>query len=90
MVLYTRGIFVPANSMTILYGSWSWPAHYRRTEWIGIEINITLYIPIGVFGFLSLFRSRAKLIRVCTSVVIGFVLSCCIEMLELLDAGAAL
>jgi VanZ family protein len=74
-----------ADPLWILFHSW--PGQFGLTEIKDIVVNIALYAPLGMFGFLSFAPSRGKLFRIFTPISIGFLLSGCIEMLQLFDDG---
>jgi VanZ family protein len=65
----------------------SWPSHVGATQIKDIAINILLYTPLGLFGFLSLSQTRRKALAVGAPIAIGFALSCGIEILQFFDAG---
>src|SRR5439155_22890663 len=65
----------------------AWPAELRRNEWKDIVVNIALYAPLGLFGFLAAPARWRVGARVWAAVATGFVLSCGIEMLQLFDAS---
>jgi VanZ family protein len=65
----------------------SWPSHLDADLIKDIAINILLYTPLGLFGFLSLSRTRRKTLAVAVPIAIGFALSFWIEILQLFVAG---
>jgi VanZ family protein len=52
-----------------------------------VALNILLYAPLGLFGFLSLTHVRRRAVRVAVPVAIGFALSFSMEILQLFDLG---
>ena len=71
---------LPANPVWMLLHSW--PEHYSD-----VVINILLYAPLGMFGFLSMSGTRRKAVAVGAPIGIGFALSCSMELLQLFDLG---
>jgi VanZ family protein len=65
----------------------AWPSNFDAAQIKDIAINILLYTPLGLFGFLSLSRTRRKAVAAAIPVAIGFALSFSIEILQLFDAG---
>ena len=65
----------------------SWPSHFGPTQIKDISVNILLYTPLGLFGFLSLSQTRRKALAVAAPVATGFALSFGIEILQLFVAG---
>jgi len=74
-----------ANPIWILVHTW--PSYSAAAQIKDIVINILLYTPLGLFGFLSLSHARRKAVQVAAPIAIGFVLSFGIEILQLFDAG---
>ncbi len=52
-----------------------------------ILVNVLLYTPLGMFGFLSLSGKHRKAVAVGAPIAIGFALSCSMELLQLFDLG---
>lgn len=50
-----------------------------------IVVNLLLYIPVGMFGYLALDRHHHRRLRVIGPIVLGFFLSCCVEMMQIFD-----
>jgi VanZ family protein len=65
----------------------SWPSQLGAPQVKDIAINILLYTPLGLFGFLSLSPTRRKALAVAVPVAIGCTLSFGIEILQFFDAG---
>jgi VanZ family protein len=76
---------LPASPVSILIHSW--PLYSGPAQIKDIVINILLYTPLGLFGFLSLSQARRRAFQVAVPVAIGFALSFSIEILQLFDAG---
>ena len=74
-----------ANPIWILVHTW--PSYSAAAQIKDIVINILLYTPLGLFGFLSLSHARRRAVQVAAPIAIGFVLSFGIEILQLFDAG---
>ena len=63
----------------------AWPSVIDRFLLWDIGINITMYAPLGIFGFLAV-RSRApRAVRVLAPLALGLALSASIEMIQLFD-----
>lgn len=65
---------LPGNPVWMLLHSWS----LHDSD---IVVNVLLYAPLGMFGFLSMKG------RIGAPIAIGFALSCSMELLQLFDAG---
>jgi len=63
----------------------SWPTVINRFVLLDIAINLLLYIPIGVFGFLAFRQNLRGGFAVMVSLLAGIVLSSSIEMIQLFD-----
>jgi len=74
-----------ANPFWIL--AHAWPPYLGANQIKDIVVNVLLYWPLGMFGFLALSRTRPKAVAVGAPIAIGFVLSCGMEILQLFDAG---
>ena len=64
-----------------------WPGYPRDTQIKDVVVNLIFYAPLGMFGFLSLSHARLRAVRWGAPIAIGFVLSCCMETLQLFDEG---
>lgn len=71
---------LPANPFWILLHSWS--VEFSRRDVADFCVNVALYIPLGMAGYLS-FRRR----RMAGPVVLGMLLSASIEMTQLFTPG---
>jgi len=63
----------------------SWPTVVDRYLIVDIAINLLIYMPVGVFGFLAFRQSLGSLFAVMAAVTIGLVLSSTMEMIQLFD-----
>lgn len=71
------------NPLSILFHSWAAKSLVPNIE--DIVVNLLLYIPVGMFGYLALDRHHHRRLRIIGPIVLGFVLSCSIEMLQIYD-----
>ena len=65
----------------------SWPTVIDRFLIRDIAVNLSLYIPVGVFAFLALRQNVRTTLAVTVTVLIGLTLSSSIEMIQLFDDG---
>jgi VanZ family protein len=78
---------------TVLAGSplWvllhSWQTHIDRSFIRNVAVNLLLYLPVGVFGFLALRQNFRTAFAVSVTVLIGLILSSSVEMTQLFDDG---
>lgn len=63
----------------------SWPPIIDASDLQDIVVNLLLYMPVGMFGYLALERRHHRRLRVIGPIVLGFVLSCAIEMAQIFD-----
>ena len=63
----------------------SWPRVIDRFLIRDITVNVLLYMPVGVFGFLALRQNVHTALAVTVTVFIGLTLSSSIEMIQLFD-----
>ena len=63
----------------------SWPRVIDRFLIRDIAVNVLLYMPVGVFGFLALRQNVHTALAVTVTVFIGLTLSSSIEMIQLFD-----
>ena len=63
----------------------SWPRVVDRFLIRDITVNVLLYMPVGVFGFLALRQNLRTALAVTVTVLIGLTLSSSIEMIQLFD-----
>jgi len=75
---------LPANPIWILINAWPGPGEIQIDD---VALNILLYAPLGLFGFLSLSHIRRRVVRVAVPIAIGFALSFSMEILQLFDLG---
>jgi VanZ family protein len=69
-------IRMPANPLWILLHAWG--SHWDRRFAADVVINIALYVPLGMSGYLGFRR-----FRIVGPVVVGAVVSACVEMAQL-------
>jgi glycopeptide antibiotics resistance protein len=63
----------------------SWPTAIDRYLIRDIAVNLLIYMPIGVFGFLAFRQNMGSTFAVIATVMIGLVLSGSVEMIQLFD-----
>jgi VanZ family protein len=63
----------------------TWPAGFDRYLGWDVAVNITLYVPLGLFGYLAVSARASKAVRILAPLAIGLALSATIEMLQLFD-----
>ena len=63
----------------------SWPTVIDRFLIRDIAVNLSLYIPVGVFAFLALRQNVRTTLAVTVTALIGLTLSSSIEMIQLFD-----
>jgi VanZ family protein len=73
-----------ANPLWILLRSWPTGGFDRYIVWDAV-VNITLYLPVGIFGFLAVSERAPRALRILTPLALALALSASIEMLQLFD-----
>jgi VanZ family protein len=63
----------------------AWPSHLDRFVVWDVAVNVVLYLPLGVFGFLAVRRTASRIARIGLPLLLGLVLSSSIEMIQLFD-----
>ena len=63
----------------------TWPSGFNRYVVWDVAVNITLYVPLGIFGFLAVSARASRVVRILAPLALGLVLSASIEMLQLFD-----
>jgi VanZ family protein len=63
----------------------SWPTRVDRFLFRDIAVNLLIYMPVGVFGFLALRQNIRTAFAVTVTVLIALTLSSAIEMTQLFD-----
>jgi VanZ family protein len=63
----------------------AWPTAVDRYLFWDVAINITLYVPLGIFGYLAVSARARQAMRVLAPVAFGLALSASIEMIQLFD-----
>lgn len=94
VVLIVYGSLYPWQFHAVHLGSsplWillhSWPDQINRYLLWDIAVNVALYMPLGVFGFLAMSERAPRMARVCTPILFALALSASIEMLQLFDTS---
>ena len=65
----------------------AWPTYFGANQIKDVIVNVLLYAPLGLFGFLSLSNNRLRPVAGGATIAFAFALSCSMEMLQLFDAG---
>ncbi|MGI8742958.1 MAG: VanZ family protein [Bryobacteraceae bacterium] len=63
----------------------SWPNQRGALDMADIVVNLLLYIPVGMFGYMALDKGEHRRLRVIGPVALGFVLSVSVEMTQIFD-----
>jgi VanZ family protein len=63
----------------------SWPDAINRYLLWDIVVNVALYTPLGVFGFLAMREGAPRAVRILTPVLWALALSASVEMIQLFD-----
>ncbi|MDQ2945709.1 MAG: VanZ family protein, partial [Acidobacteriota bacterium] len=71
------------SPLSILFHSWSAKIHSPDVD--DIVVNLLLYLPVGMFGYLALDRHHHRRLRIIGPILLGFILSGSIEMLQVYD-----
>jgi VanZ family protein len=74
---------LPVSPIRILLHSW--PAVFDRFVGRDTVVNLVLYVPFGVFCFLSMNESQSRVLRSMMTVLAAALLSASIEMAQLFD-----
>lgn len=64
----------------------SWPSQWDRFVLRDIAINLLLYLPLGVTGFLAVARRHSRGAAFCVAITMGAVLATSMELLQVYDA----
>jgi len=72
------------NPLWILLHTWPAGAFNRYLLW-DVAVNIALYLPLGIFGYLAVSGRASRMLRVLTPLALALALSASIEMLQLFD-----
>jgi len=62
-----------------------WDFHINRYLIWDVAVNIVLYLPLGIFGFLSMSPRASRILRIALPLTMALVLSASVEMLQLFD-----
>ncbi|HXM42036.1 MAG TPA: VanZ family protein [Bryobacteraceae bacterium] len=63
----------------------TWPGRFDRYLGWDIAVNVTLYVPLGIFGFLAVRAGAPGFARILAPLALALGLSASIEMLQLFD-----
>src|ERR1700677_4618888 len=63
----------------------SWPNAINRYMLWDVIVNVVLYAPLGVFGFLAMSEGSPRAVRIFTPVLLALALSASVEMIQLFD-----
>ncbi|MGA2593014.1 MAG: VanZ family protein [Bryobacteraceae bacterium] len=63
----------------------SWPRAFDRFIVWDVAVNVALYLPLGIFGFLAMGSRASRMARVFTPLALALALSSCVEMVQLFD-----
>ena len=63
----------------------SWPTAINRFVILDIALNLLIYLPLGVFGFLAFRQNLGGAVAATAAMAIGLILSSSIEMIQLFD-----
>lgn len=63
----------------------AWPRVFDRFIVWDVAVNIALYLPLGIFGFLAMSARVSQTARVFTPLALALALSSCVEMVQLFD-----
>jgi len=63
----------------------SWPNGINRYLLWDIMVNVALYTPLGVFGFLAMREGAPRAVRIFAPVLLALALSASVEMIQLFD-----
>jgi VanZ family protein len=74
------------NPLWVLLHAWPTTVLDRYFLW-DVGVNITLYAPLGLFGYLAVSARASRAVRVLAPMALGLGLSASIEMLQLFDDG---
>jgi VanZ family protein len=63
----------------------SWPAAVNRYILWDVAVNVVLYVPFGIFGFLSMRDGAPPALRMAVPLALALALSASVEMLQIFD-----
>jgi VanZ family protein len=63
----------------------AWPRSLDRYLVWDVAVNLVLYVPLGIFGFLAMSARASRAARILAPLAMALVLSASIEMLQLFD-----
>src|SRR5262249_34099654 len=74
-----------AGPFAVLFASWPW--YLNRWVIRDLFINVLLYVPLGVTGYLAAAQRLGKAASHILPVLLGLILSTAIEVIQQFDAG---
>ena len=63
----------------------AWPHTFDRYILWDVAVNVALYLPLGIFGFLGVSARASRAARILAPLALALLLSSCVEMLQLFD-----
>ena len=80
-----REFALAGNPLRLLFSTWA----FSWSRWVfrDLTINVGLYLPLGVLGFLALRRSFSKAVSIAGALVGGAALSTSIEILQIFETS---
>jgi len=63
----------------------SWPDRINRYMLWDVVVNVVLYAPLGVFGFLAMSEGARRVVRILAPILLALALSASVEMIQLFD-----
>jgi VanZ family protein len=72
------------NPLWILLHAWPAAVFDRYLFW-DVAVNITLYLPLGIFGYLAVSARASRMMRILAPLALALALSASIEMIQLFD-----
>ena len=76
--------FSLTNPFRVLIDSWSARAFLLHR--VDVLVNVALYVPVGLCGYLAFRRSRGRILAAVVPVLIGLVVSTSVELLQVYEA----
>lgn len=80
-----RKVNLYASPLWILWHSW--PSVFNRFIAWDVAVNMTLYLPLGIFAYLAVNATASRLARFLLPLALALALSASIEMLQLCDVS---
>ena len=76
--------FTLTNPFRVLIGSWN--ARAFLSDRVDVLVNVALYVPVGLCGYLAFRKSRGRVFAAVVPVLIGLVVSTGVELLQVYEA----